>query len=636
MEPVGKALSSCIEIGSPLRTLLEGTATATGERFFEALVENLALALNTKCAWITVYDEGLRKLKALAFWVAGEWVPDFEVAIDNTPCEAVIDQARLVHYPDNILELFPNSHKLKELEAVSYLGVPLIDVDGSVLGHLAVIDNRPMPEEPAGLAIFQIFAARAAAELQRMRADAHAKEREEQLARLVASVMDAIIELDEDLNIVMLNSAAEAILGLGTGSGAGRNFLPFLDRDSGRKVSGLVQALDSPLDGRKYLWVPGGLVIRNAAGKIIQAEATLSRFEMRRKIFHTLILRNINERIEAERTIRRLHENTAYLEAEINALENYEEIIGRSPALMKVLESVEQVARTDSTVLICGETGTGKELIARAIHRSGRRADKPFIKINCAAFPANLVESELFGHEAGAFTGAARQRKGRFEIADGGTVFLDEISEMPLDVQVKLLRFLQERQFERLGGSASLTVDVRLIAATNRKLQDEILAGRFRADLFYRIHVFPIAVPPLRERRADIPILVHHFVSRLAGRTGKRIDAVPTHTMMQLMDYHWPGNVRELKNVIERAIITSRDNLLVLPEPLGSRPHHKPTVENNGDFIPLEAVEKQYITHVLQTMGWRISGPRGAARILGLNPSTLRYRIHKLGIHAPW
>jgi len=638
MEPTDKSLLCCLEKDSPLRTLLEGTAEATGERFFVALVENLARALKTKCAWVTVYDETSRKLEALAFWVDGQLVPHFEVAIDNTPCEAVIDRMRLVHYPDNILDLFPNSLVLKELGAVSYLGVPLRGIDGAVLGHLAVIDDRPMPGEPTGMALFHIFAARAAAELQRLRAEALAKERDARLALLVASVMDAIIELDEELNMVMLNPAAEAILGLQRGTGVAINFLNYLHNDSRRKFSDLLVALDNVPNDHKYLWVPGGLEMLNEAGKPLRVEATLSRFEIRNQVFHTLVLRDIDDRLEAQHTIRLLSDETAYLKAEIKSLDNFDVLIGQSPPFKRVLQSVTQVAPTNATVLIQGETGTGKELIARAIHRSSRRADKPFIKINCAAFPAGLVESELFGHEVGAFTGADRQRKGRFELADGGTIFLDEISEMPLDVQVKLLRVLQEGQFERLGGSTPLSVDVRLIAATNRLLNEEILVGRFRADLFYRIHVFPITVPPLRERRGDIPLLVRFLVSFIAARLGKRIDGIASATMEQLVDYPWPGNVRELKNVIERAIITCPDHLLVLPEPLDHRPPHAPAAAHAPqlDMSTLEVVERQHIIHVLQSVGWRISGPKGAAQILDLKPSTLRYRIHKLNIHMPW
>jgi transcriptional regulator with GAF, ATPase, and Fis domain len=390
--------------------------------------------------------------------------------------------------------------------------------------------------------------------------------------------------------------------------------------------------------GKRYLWVPGGLDVIDSAGQLIESEATLSNFEMQGKSFYALVLRNINERIEAERKIHLLREERAYLKNEIEALGNFEEIVGQSRPLVEVLRSVKQVAETDATVLIIGETGTGKELIARAIHQSGQRSRRPFITLNCAALSENLVESELFGHEPGSFTGADRQREGRFELADGGTIFLDEISELSLEVQAKLLRVLQEAKFERVGGSKMLSVDVRIIAATNRDLQQEIIAGRFRADLFYRLNVYPITVPPLRDRKEDIPLLVEYFVGRLSHRIRKVIRRIPSSTMDQLVAYEWPGNVRELKNVVERAIITSQAAELHLPEALGRRMNipQVPVNPDNGDLPTLAYVERKYITHVLQSTGWRISGPKGAAKTLNLNPSTLRYRIKKLGITTPW
>ena len=627
-----------LEKDDPLRMLLEGTATTTGERFFEALVENLARALSTKHAWITEYIPELRRLRALAFWVDGELIPDFEVDIDGTPCEAVIDTARLVHYPDNIRDLFPNSTKLRELRAVSYMGVPLTDLNGAILGHLAVIDDRPMPEEPRRLTLFKIFASRAAAEMQRIRAESEIKEREEKLRHLVAGAMDAIIELNQQFDIVMLNPAAEMLLNFRLSEIDDHGFCRFLSAESCRKLTALTEELTRRPPGKRYLWVPGGLDVIDTAGQPIESEATLSHFEMQGQSFYALVLRNINERIEAERKIHHLREEAAYLKNEIEALGTFEEIVGQSRPLVDVLRSVKQVAKTDATVLIIGETGTGKELIARAIHQSGTRSKRPFITLNCAALTENLVESELFGHEPGAFTGADRQREGRFELADGGALFLDEISELSLEVQAKLLRVLQQAQFERVGGSKTLSVDVRIIVATNRDLQQEIIAGRFRADLFYRLNVYPITVPPLRDRKEDIPLLVEYFVGRLSNRIRKVIRRIPSSTMDQLVAYEWPGNVRELKNVVERAIITSSTAELHLPEALGVPANipKDPVNLGNGDLPTLACVERKYITHVLQSTGWRISGPKGAARTLNLNPSTLRYRIKKLGITTPW
>jgi len=630
------AVQGCqLQSGDPLRILLEGTATTTGERFFEALVENLARALDTKHAWITEYHADLRRLKALAFWVDGELLPDFEVDIDGTPCEAVIDKAKLVFYPDNIRLLFPRSEKLKDLGAVSYMGVPLMDLNGSILGHMAAIDDRPMAEEPKRVALFQVFAARAAAELMRIRAESEMKERERQLRLLVTSAMDAIIELDEKNDIVMLNPAAEKLLNFTLSGAKGRSFPRFLSDDSRSKLHRLVEELKTRPAGRQYLMAPGGLDVIRSDGKQIFTEATLSRFEIQRRPFYALILRDINDRIESEKTIHELRNQAAYLKAEIKGRDNAEEIVGRSRLVLEVLHSVEQVAKTDATVLILGETGTGKELIARAIHRTGSRTEKPFVKLNCAALPEKLVESELFGHEPGAFTGADQRRKGRFELADGGTFFLDEIGELSDEVQAKLLRVLQEGQFERLGGSRTTTVDVRVIAASNRDLQKAILSGRFRADLFYRLNVYPITVPPLRNRKEDIPLLAEYFLEKISARLGKTVTRIHPDALEQMMEYGWPGNVRELKNIVERAVITSPSSVLQLPEPLRSRNTVLPDEIHRSDpqeLPSLDHIERKYISHVLQTTRWRISGARGAAKILDLNPSTLRYRMKKLGI----
>jgi PAS domain S-box-containing protein len=335
---------------------------------------------------------------------------------------------------------------------------------------------------------------------------------------------------------------------------------------------------------------------------------------------------------ELEAFKNRLEDENIYLKEELQSRNGFTEIVGESNGLLYVLSRVRQVAETDATVLVQGETGVGKELIARAIHEASPRAKMPFVKVNCAALPANLVESELFGHVSGAFTGADQLRKGRFELADEGTILLDEISELSLETQAKLLRVLQESQFERVGGSETLTVDVRFIATTNRILKDEIAAGRFRADLFYRLNVYPITIPPLRNRKDDIPLLIQYFVPRIASPLGKTVDKIPPHVMDQLTSYEWPGNVRELRNVLERAIITSQDRILILPERIGSDATQSTEVNASNGFSTLEAIERQHIMRVLEATGWRISGPKGTAEILGLNPSTLRSRLKKLGI----
>src|SRR5271169_6368987 len=306
----------------------------------------------------------------------------------------------------------------------------------------------------------------------------------------------------------------------------------------------------------------------------------------------------------------------------------FEQIIGKSPALESVLEQVEQVAPTDSTVLIQGETGTGKELIARAVHDSSSRFGRPFIKLNCAAIPFDLLESELFGHERGAFTGAIAQKIGRFELADKGTLFLDEVGDIPAALQPKLLRVLQEQEFERLGSNRTHHVDVRLVAATNRNLAEMVKRNEFRSDLYYRLNVFPIPLPPLRERREDIPALVEHFVEIYARRMNKPIEHIPPETMSAISSFHWPGNIRELQNFVERSVILSSGNSLHAPLTELAR---SPETESSG-AVTLEDAERDHIRKILESTKWVVSGPNGAAARLGIKRSTLYFRMQKLGI----
>ncbi len=327
---------------------------------------------------------------------------------------------------------------------------------------------------------------------------------------------------------------------------------------------------------------------------------------------------------EIERLKDRLQAESDYLKAEIRITQDQREITGRSAAIQKVLHQAEQVAPTDSSVLIRGETGTGKELLAQAIHRLSPRGRHVMVKVNCAALPSGLVESELFGREKGAFTGALARQVGRFEVADGSTLFLDEVGELPADVQVKLLRVLQEGEFERLGSPRTIKVNVRVIAATNRDLAEEVRKGRFREDLFYRLNVFPIRMPPLRERPEDIPLLVWAFLEDSSSRMGKKITQVPRATMAALQRHAWPGNVRELRNVIEHAAIITTGDTLRMPA-LGD-------AEPAAPAQTLADAERAHILRALESTNWRIKGPKGAATVLGLNPATLYSRMKKLGI----
>lgn len=356
-----------------------------------------------------------------------------------------------------------------------------------------------------------------------------------------------------------------------------------------------------------------------------------------------VVFKDISERKRAEQALEqalnevqllkeKLEQENEYLQQEIKRAKNFEEIISQNKDFKKVFTQIEQVAPTDASVLILGESGTGKELIARAVHNLSYRQDRALVKINCAVLPANLIESELFGHEKGAFTGAIAQKIGRFELADGGTIFLDEVGEIPIELQAKLLRVLQEGEFERLGSNKTLKVNVRIIAATNRDLLQEIEQGKFREDLYYRLNVFPIHVPALRERADDIPFLVDHFMKKFATKFGKKVNSVSKKGMNELMTYQWPGNIRELENVIERAVILSPSTKLELSNAL---PKSNSKNLRNNKFSSLEEYERAYILKVLKHCHWRISGDKGAAKILGLKRTTLDARIKKLGIEKP-
>lgn len=335
---------------------------------------------------------------------------------------------------------------------------------------------------------------------------------------------------------------------------------------------------------------------------------------------------------EIARLKERLEEENTYLIQEIETGHNFEDLVGQSPTFRQVLQSVETVADTDAGVLVLGETGTGKELVARAVHHLSRRKDKILVRVNCASLPANLIESEMFGHERGAFTGATGRKIGRFEVADGGSLFLDEIGELPLELQSKLLRVLQEGTFERLGGSETIEVDVRIIAATNRNLESAIAEGTFREDLYYRLNVFPIELPPLRERPEDIMPLVRHFVDLYNVKLGREITGIPQPTVKALESYTWPGNVRELENIIERAIIVSRGAQLELGDWFS---RESDASSRRLRALSLEDVERDHIVKVLESTNWRIGGDRGAAEILGLKRTTLQSRMDKLDIRRP-
>ncbi len=627
--------------GAVLKNIVQGTAIHTGEDFFRSLVENMSLALGTQGAWITEYITETRKLRGLAFLMGGKWIEDYEYDISGTVCEEVIINDKFVHYPENIIDFFPDNPILKELNAVSYMGVPLKDLNGRALGYIAVLDTKPIPEDPKLIGIFNIFAARAAAELQRLRAESQVREREQKLSQLVGSTMDSIIELNGKAEVKMVNPSGEELFGLSEIKMQDRDFSEFLTKESRIKLNELLKELYLLPQDKRNLWIPGGLQVIISNNREFSTEASLSGFEIEGEIFYILILRNLNEKLQAEKKINTLIDETRYLQQEINELSDYSGIIGKSKAINKVLNEIKQVSQTDATVLISGETGTGKELVARALHLQSKRGGKPLIKVNCAAISPALMESEFFGHEKGAFTGATSKREGRFSLAHGGTIFLDEVGELPLDLQSKLLRVLQEGEFDPVGCSRTVNVDVRVICATNRDLNGLTKEGKFREDLFYRLNVFPIDVPPLRDRVDDIALLASAFAEKCAKRFGRNLEPLSVNLIERLKSYSWPGNIRELHNVIERSFITSSGAELELDHSLVEIDSGKSSGEanladsTNGKFLTeqdFKKLEHDNLVNALESTKWQIYGKDGAAELLGMNPSTLRSRIKALAI----
>jgi PAS domain S-box-containing protein len=452
-------------------------------------------------------------------------------------------------------------------------------------------------------------------------------ESEQRISSILGSAMDAIVTVDQQHQITLFNAAAARIFRCAADFAIGQPVERFIAPHCSKLFEQFID-FDSSV-AKAQAWAPEGLSARRADGEEFPIEATFSLLEAHGQKLYTIILRDVNDRCLAEQKLDRLQQEKGYLQEVLNDDHNPDDFVSGSKLMRTVMEQVRMVARTDTPVLLLGETGTGKELLARAIHEFSDRSAAIMVKVNCAALPAELIESELFGHEKGAFTGATQQRKGRFELADGGSLFLDELGELSLSAQAKLLRVLQEQEFERVGGSETIRVNVRVIAATNRNLADEVRAGRFRSDLYYRLNVFPVEIPALRQRTTDIPLLARFFLTKYSKKFGKRFDDIDPAGLEYLREYSWPGNVRELQNVIERAVILSQGPLLEIAPLQPARTHPEAVT---GKLQTLEAVEREHITRTLEATGWQISGTKGAAAILGMNPNTLRSRMLKLGI----
>lgn len=657
-----------------VRAVIEGTAAVTGGEFFRSLVRHLARALQVRYAFAAECTDTARTaVRMLAFWAGDAFADEMSYALAGTPCEKVIG-GDICCYPESLQTLFPEDQGLVDLRAQSYLGLPLLASSGDILGHLVVMDEKPMRSMQRHLPILQIFAARAGAELERKRADEALKQSEERLRTLldinnaivtkltredlfsaIAEVLGRVIPFDR-LSLSLYDSAANA-LRLVTYAG------PY-QRDDYSPIGRVLELNDSPVGqafstqkpvvrsdleterltsseerafshGFQSMCSLPLMVRGNSIGGITVGSLTKKRYTQADTQFLmevanqvAIAVDNMRSYEEIEALKARFESEAVYLQEEIKTEHNFEEIIGQSAPMRQLLRKIEQVAPTEATVLIQGETGTGKELLARAIHDRSRRKDRPLVKVNCGSIPSGLVESELFGHEKGAFTGAIQRRIGRFELAKSATIFLDEVTELPIDTQVKLLRVLQEGEFERVGSSETIKVDVRVIAATNRDLKEVVRNGGFRDDLFYRLNVFPLDVPPLREREGDIPLLVNFFLSKFGKKLGKELHGVSRKAMESLIHYRWPGNIRELQNVIERAMVLATGPILNIDDSM---------IQSNDSvqqalLDTLENVERSHIIRALNNTNWVIHGKKGAAEILGINPSTLRSRMDKLGI----
>jgi formate hydrogenlyase transcriptional activator len=842
--------SGSIRAEELLRRVTEGTAALISNDFFHSMVRHLANVLMVRYAFITeCTDESKSRVRTLAFWNGEDFAENIAFDIHGTPCENVIG-GQACTYPERLQSLFPEDRELVSLAAEGYLGAPLLDGGGHVIGHLAVLDTKPMKVSPAEVAILKIVAARAGAELERVRAQRDVTLRSAELAALLdineaigrhldrdqlfgalalclkrvvsaerfgiefpiegdrlqghilsgmpsgeatvptvlpaaGTVCDWVMqtrdwfvagcreEFRERFPVtydVMAGEGMESLCAIALVSGGhnrGALFFMVAERDAYRhlrrefleqvanqiaiaienvnsyeEIAALNRTIaDTAARRRTILEINNAIVTKltrdevfraicSALTRVVQYDRiALSLYDvetsslrlvayegplrtnyspvgnvhdpkdshvswvfaqqrplLRRdleteKLFSSeeralkngfrslcalpLVVRgrsigaitvaslndrqyeqsdadflmeianqiaiavdNMRAHEESEALKSRFEAEAVYLQEEIKTEHNFEEIIGRGEKVRELLRKVEQVAPTETTVLICGETGTGKELLARAVHDRSRRKNRPLVKVNCGSIPSGLVESELFGHERGAFTGATQRRIGRFELANGGTIFLDEVTELPPDTQVKLLRVLQEGEFERVGSSQTIRIDVRVIAATNRDLSKIVKNGTFRADLFYRLNVFPLESPPLRERKGDIPLLVSFFLSKFGKKLGKQVRGVSQKSMEALINYGWPGNVRELQNVIERAVVVARGPVVPIDESMF------PAEDTPGvsTIDTLENVERHHIVRALNETGWVIHGKKGAAEILGINPSTLRSRMEKLGI----
>ena len=615
-----------------LRSIAESTSSLTGADYFRELTKFITTTLNVRYSMVVSCsdNEGTR-LRMLSYVDRQEVKENIEYDTKGTPCEIVM-QGKEFYCADKLEETFPREKGLQ-----SWVAVPIYSPSsGKVIGNIAAFDRTAMTNEQNQLYILRIFAARAGAEIDRLKAEeklriANAElkvllqESEERFRDLFEEAPIAYVHEGLDSKFIKANRAALRILGVKPEEVPytyGKSMAPDTP-DAQRRMR---EAFESVGRGTDTSGVVLELLRKDNSQPIwIQ---WWSNPDVGGQFTRTMFI-DITDKVLMEREQARLQAQNQYLQEEIKLNNNFEEIISKSKNFQKVLQQLEKVASTDATVLILGESGTGKELLARAVHNISNRSKRPLVKVNCATLPANLIESELFGHEKGAFTGAMDKKIGRFELADGGTIFLDEIAELPVELQAKLLRVLQEGEFERLGNPRTMKVNVRVIAATNRNLEQAIEKKEFREDLFYRLNVFPIVSPPLRERKEDIPLLVKHFCQKHEAKIGKKIIHIQPEVITALMEYNWPGNIREVENLIERAMIISTGSILEYGDWL---PVQKHAAGAKNNLLKMEDVEKEHILNTLKKTNWKVSGENGAAKMLGLNATTLEARMKKLGI----
>ncbi len=615
-----------------LKKVVEETSTYTGQEFFKSLVKNLAEVLGVFGVWVTEYFPEKNRLRAIAFWMDGKFIEDYEYDVKGTACEQVIHNDQIFHVPDRLIELFPTDLDLPP-ESVSYLGLALKAHDSTVLGHISILDKKPMPAIPEFFTLFRLFAERAASELRRMNYEKMIIESEARLSRLFDGAWEAILELDTSYLITQANRSAIRIFG--TEHLPGMSIKELFDVASLEKITASLYNLQQQKAFLSSAWIQGQLQGIKTSGEIFTAEMTLSRYQYRQKDYFAVFIRSMEGLAQVKKELKNLHVEATMLREKVNNHE-FNNIIGESPQIAEALDMVQKVALSQVTVLIQGETGTGKELFAKAIHNASRRKNKTLVTLNCAALPAELIESELFGHVKGAFTGAHETREGRFSLAHEGTLFLDEIGELSLTVQAKLLRVLQEGEFEPVGSSVTQKVNVRVIAATHRNLQEKVAGESFRQDLYYRLNVFPIVIPPLRERGEDVVLIAEALIKKISAQTGRQPTLLSQADKNALLSYSWPGNVRELQNIIERAVIISREGSIdlsaLLPTSIKSIPE---TIFENSKILTeeeLKNLERQNILKALETCGWIISGEKGAAHLLKIPPTTLTARMQKMKI----